>query len=160
MLITCDSIGIEAPERTATPTKTKQIKLWGQASHSSCQVHLLSRTNYLTKLKNISTEAQVKVWKCEPKVDFDNFPSYSCTWLAYVQHLVNCDKRVDRCCFSHYLATKKGGESGLRKLPPAAIPAAAPKASKSPTARKGFCGRDSISSVTMPAWYRRYRIEK
>lgn len=49
------------------------------------------------------------------------------------------------------LDQKKEAESGLRKLLPAAIPAAAAKASKSPTARKGFFGRDSISSLTMPA---------
>jgi hypothetical protein len=45
-------------------------------------------------------------------------------------------------------------------LPPAAIPVAAPSASKRPTARNGAFGRESISSVTMPAWYRRYKIEK
>lgn len=45
-------------------------------------------------------------------------------------------------------------------LPPAAIPVAAARASKRPTATNGAFGMDSISSVTMPAWYRRYNIEK
>lgn len=45
-------------------------------------------------------------------------------------------------------------------LPPAAIPVAAPRASKRPTARNGAFGKESISSVTMPAWYRRYNMEK
>lgn len=46
------------------------------------------------------------------------------------------------------------------RLPPAAIPVAAPRASSRPTARKGAFGMDNISSVTMPAWYRIYKIEK
>jgi hypothetical protein len=37
------------------------------------------------------------------------------------------------------------------KLPPEAIPAAAARASKKPTSIKGFCGKESISSVTVPA---------
>lgn len=45
-------------------------------------------------------------------------------------------------------------------LPPAAIPVAAPRASKRPTTKNGVFGTDNISSVTMPARYRIYRIEK
>lgn len=48
----------------------------------------------------------------------------------------------------------------INELPPAAIPDAAARASKRPTAINGDFGKDSISSVTLPAWYRRYKIEK
>jgi len=45
---------------------------------------------------------------------------------------------------------KKCNSSDLY-IPPAAIPDAAPRASNSPTARNGVFGRESISSVTIPA---------
>lgn len=45
-------------------------------------------------------------------------------------------------------------------LPPAAMPDAAARASNRPTATNGVFGRESISSVTLPAWYRRYKIVK
>jgi len=45
-------------------------------------------------------------------------------------------------------------------LPPAAIPVAAPRASKRPTIRNGVLGTVNISSVTMPERYRIYKIEK
>lgn len=51
-------------------------------------------------------------------------------------------------------------EMYYKMLPPAAIPVAAPRASKRPTTRNGAFGMDSISSVTIPAWYRRYKTEK
>jgi hypothetical protein len=59
-------------------------------------------------------------------------------------------------------ANKKGTNKSIMKwaLPPAAIPVAAARASKRPTARNGAFGKESISSVTLPAWYRRYKIEK
>jgi hypothetical protein len=44
--------------------------------------------------------------------------------------------------------------------PAAAIPVAAPRASKRPTIRNGAFGTDNISSVTMPARYQIYKIEK
>lgn len=37
------------------------------------------------------------------------------------------------------------------ELPPAAIPDAAARASKRPTAINGYFGKESISSVTLPA---------
>jgi hypothetical protein len=40
------------------------------------------------------------------------------------------------------------------------IPVAAPIASKRPTIRNGAFGTDNISSVTMPARHRIYKIEK
>ena len=45
-------------------------------------------------------------------------------------------------------------------LPPAAIPQTAPRASKRPTTRSGAFGMESISSVTMPARYRKCKMEK
>lgn len=45
-------------------------------------------------------------------------------------------------------------------LPPAAIPVAAPRASKRPTTINGVLGIDNISSVTMPIRYRIDKIEK
>lgn len=44
--------------------------------------------------------------------------------------------------------------------PPAAIPVAAPRASKRPTTRNGVFGIDNISSVTIPTRYRICKIEK
>lgn len=40
------------------------------------------------------------------------------------------------------------------------MPAAAARASKNPTATNGAFGMESISSVTLPEWYRRNSIEK
>jgi len=48
----------------------------------------------------------------------------------------------------------------VQTLPPAAIPVAAPRASKRPTTINGVLGIDNISSVTMPIWYRIDKIEK
>lgn len=48
-------------------------------------------------------------------------------------------------------ANRLKGLADIRQLPPAAIPVAAARASKRPTARNGALGMDSISSVTMPA---------
>ena len=42
-------------------------------------------------------------------------------------------------------------EKKIVTLPPSAIPDTAPRASKRPTARYGAFGKESISSVTMPA---------
>lgn len=57
---------------------------------------------------------------------------------------------------------KKGANKFTTKwaLPPVAIPVAAARASKRPTARNGAFHMEGISSVTIPAWYRKYDIEK
>jgi hypothetical protein len=47
-----------------------------------------------------------------------------------------------------------------KSLLAAAMPDAAARASRSPTAKKGVCGRESISSVIMPACRRMYKMEK
>lgn len=60
----------------------------------------------------------------------------------------------------HVLTKRPDEIKRSESLPAAAMPDAAARASRSPTAKNGVCGSESISWVTSPAFWRMYKMEK
>lgn len=67
--------------------------------------------------------------------------------------------KSDKSKIESHLRKVEGSESDSN-VPPAAMPEAAARASSNPTAMNGAFGIASISLVMIPAWWRRYKIEK